>query len=51
MKPGFAKSYFVRAFAYLRQGDFISGCRDAQKACELENCKLLEMAKRQGDCR
>ena len=51
IKPGYAEAYFNRGNVYLNQGDNISGCRDAQKACELGNCKLLEMAKGKGDCR
>lgn len=49
--PGYAEAYNNRAIVYLSQGDNISGCRDARKACALGNCKLLEMAKGQGDCR
>jgi len=26
------------------------GCPDAQKACELKNCKTLELAKSKGWC-
>jgi len=37
-------AYSNRGDAYLNQGDKESGCRDAQKACELGNCKLLESA-------
>jgi len=43
--------YINRGADYLTHGDNIFGCRDAQKACELGNCKLLEMAKGKGDCR
>jgi tetratricopeptide (TPR) repeat protein len=51
IKPGYADVYFNRGAVYLKQGDKIAGCRGAQKACELGNCKLLEMAKGKGDCR
>jgi hypothetical protein len=51
IKPDYTEAYNNRAFVYLKQGDNISGCRDAQKACELGNCKLLEIAKGKGDCR
>ena len=27
------------------------GCRDAQKACELGDCKIAELAKGKGECR
>ena len=51
IKPGYADAYNNRAFVYLKQGDNISSCRDARKACELGNCKTLELAKGKGDCR
>jgi hypothetical protein len=51
IKPNLAVTYINRGTVYLNQGDNISGCRDARKACELGNCKLLEMAKGRGDCR
>jgi Flp pilus assembly protein TadD len=51
IKPGFANYYNNRSLVYLNQGDNISGCPDARKACELGNCKLLEAAKTRGLCR
>ena len=51
IKPGYAEAYYNRGFIYLKQGDNISGCRDARKACELGNCKLLEAANTKGLCR
>jgi protein O-mannosyl-transferase len=51
LKPDYTEAYINRGAVYLKQGDNIAGCRDAQKACELGNCKLLEMAKGKGDCR
>jgi tetratricopeptide (TPR) repeat protein len=51
LKPDAASAYNNRGFAYLSQGNNNLGCRDAQKACALGNCKLLEHAKRKGDCR
>jgi hypothetical protein len=51
IKPDYTEAYINRGAVYLKQGDNISGCRDALKACELGNCKLLEMAKGKGDCR
>jgi hypothetical protein len=51
IKPGHAEAYNNRSVVYLNQGDNISGCRDAQKACELGNCKLLAAAKAKGLCR
>ena len=46
-----AEAYDNRAFAYFKQNDIISGCRDAKKACELKHCNILEMAKNSGLCR
>jgi Tfp pilus assembly protein PilF len=51
IKQGYADAYYNRAIVYLKQGDNILGCRDAQKACELGDCKVLEMAKDRGLCR
>ncbi len=51
LKPDYADAYSNRGVAYLLQGNKILGCLDAQKACELGNCKILEIAKRKGDCR
>jgi hypothetical protein len=51
IKPDLAEAYLSRGAYYLNQGDNISGCRDAQKACELGNCKLLEAANTRGFCR
>ena len=51
LKPDYAKAYHNRGFAYLLQGKNIPGCRDAQKACELGNCKILERATKEGTCR
>jgi tetratricopeptide (TPR) repeat protein len=51
LKEDYANAYNNRAFVYFRQGDKISGCKDAEKACELKNCNTLEMAKGKGLCR
>src|SRR5664280_67241 len=51
IKPGDANAYDNRGTIYLKHGDNISGCRDARKACELGNCKLLEAANADGLCR
>ena len=51
INPGYKMAYFNRAIVYLNQGDKISGCRDAQKVCELRDCRLLEAAKGKGLCR
>jgi tetratricopeptide (TPR) repeat protein len=49
-KPDYAEAYSNRGFAYLNQGNIEQGCRDAQKACKLGNCALLEKTKTQGIC-
>ncbi|MGB5219310.1 MAG: tetratricopeptide repeat protein [Smithella sp.] len=51
LKPNYAEAYANRAVAYLKQGRKESGCRDAEKACELGHCKTLESAKEIGLCR
>ncbi len=51
IKPGHVSAYNNRALIYLKQGDNISGCRDARKACELGNCKLLEFVNTRRLCR
>ena len=51
IKPDSAEAYINRGFTYINKGDKISSCRDAQKACEFGNCKLLETANTRGLCR
>ncbi len=43
--------YNNRGVIYLKQGNNELGCRDAQKACVLGDCGLLEIAKGKGYCR
>ena len=50
LKPDYAKAYFNRGIIYFTQGNNKQGCSDAQKACELGNCKILEIAKTKGLC-
>jgi protein O-mannosyl-transferase len=50
IKPDHAGAYNNRGVVNLNRGDNISGCQDAQKACALGSCKLLEAAKARGDC-
>jgi tetratricopeptide (TPR) repeat protein len=50
LEPDEPGTYNNRAIAYLSQGKNNLGCRDAQKACELGLCKVLEHAKRKGYC-
>ena len=50
LKPDYAQPYFNRGRVYLYLRKKNLGCPDAQKACELGICELLEKAKRKGDC-
>jgi hypothetical protein len=51
LKPDYAAAYIIRGGACLLQGNNKRGCLDAQKACALGNCEMLEMAKGEGLCR
>ena len=51
LQPDFVPYYNNRGIAYFRQGKNNLGCIDAQKACALGNCKLLEWAKDRENCR
>ena len=51
LRPDYAYAYSNRAVAYLSQGNNNLGCHDAQKACSLGDCKLLEQANDKGRCR
>ena len=42
IKPDSANAWYNRALTYLNHGNKNLGCSDAQKACELGYCKLLE---------
>jgi tetratricopeptide (TPR) repeat protein len=44
-------AYNNLVYVYLMQGNNKLGCSEAQKACELGNCNLLELAKNKGYCR
>ena len=50
LKPDETNAYVNRGNTYLTQGNKELGCSDAQKACELGNCKLLEDAKKKKNC-
>lgn len=50
LKPDYNDAYNNRGYAYLLQGDDNSGCRDAQKACAMGLCQLLEWARGKGIC-
>lgn len=50
LKKDDADFYFCRGAVYFTQGNKKSACQDAQKACQLGNCKLLESAQGTGHC-
>ena len=49
LKPNYIRAN--RGNAYLNQRNKELGCRDAQKKCELGNCKTLEATKDRSSCR
>ena len=51
LQPDFTQAYINRAVFYLNHGNKKQGCPDAQKACKLGNCLLLDMAKKKGFCK
>lgn len=51
LKPKDVDAYYNRGNVYFYLGVSKMGCLDAQKTCAMGDCKLLEMAKRKGDCR
>jgi protein O-mannosyl-transferase len=51
LKPDFTSVYINRGVTYFISNKKEQGCIDAQKACSLGNCELLEMAKAKGYCR
>lgn len=51
LKPDYTEAYNNLGGIYLLQENKSLGCSNAQKACELGNCKLMELAKSKGYCR
>jgi protein O-mannosyl-transferase len=51
LKLDYADAYEKRGLAYLLLGNKKLSCYDAQKACDLGHCKVLEIAKGKGLCR
>ena len=51
LNPNYINAYNNRGIIYINQGNKNLGCRDAQKACALGSCELLEIAKGKGYCR
>jgi tetratricopeptide (TPR) repeat protein len=50
LKPDYADAYNNRGTVYLNYGNNKLCYYDAQKACDLGNCKTLEVAKGRGYC-
>ncbi|MDI6741254.1 MAG: tetratricopeptide repeat protein [Smithella sp.] len=50
LTPEAVNAYHNRGVSYFANGNKEFGCSDAQKACELGNCKLLEKARQKKDC-
>jgi hypothetical protein len=50
LNPKYAPAYVNRAISYFVLGDAVSGCLDAQRACELGNCMSLQQAQANGFC-
>jgi tetratricopeptide (TPR) repeat protein len=51
LQPNDASVYYNRGIVYFNQGNKKLGCSDAQKLCQLGNCKFLELTKQQRFCR
>ncbi len=51
LNKNYAAAYNNRANAHLKQGDNVSGCEDAQKACNLGICETLKAASNKSLCR
>lgn len=51
MNPGYPRAYTGRADLHLKRGSESGACRDLFKACELGNCRALELANTRGYCR
>ncbi len=50
LKPNHVHAWNNRALSYLNQGNTVSGCADAKKACELGQCKALNSVKSRKLC-
>jgi tetratricopeptide (TPR) repeat protein len=51
LNPNFTEGYNNRGLTYLNHGNTELGCYDAQKACALGDCELLEYARTNKFCR
>lgn len=50
LKADYVEAYKDRGQVYLSKNNKHLGCNDAQKACDLGNCELLEASKNSGVC-
>ncbi len=50
LKSDYIEAYNNRGVTYLLQGNNDLGCRDAQKACTLGDCKLSDLVNSKGLC-
>jgi tetratricopeptide (TPR) repeat protein/uncharacterized RDD family membrane protein YckC len=50
LKADYVEAYNDRGQVYLSKNNKHLGCNDAQKACDLGNCELLEASKNSGVC-
>lgn len=50
LNSDYARAYHNRAVVYLSMKEKNAGCQDAQKACALGDCAILEQARSKGDC-
>jgi predicted Zn-dependent protease len=51
LQPNIAVVYINRGDAHFSNGNKKFGCLDAQQACDLGDCELLERSKSKGYCR
>ena len=51
LQPDYVNAYNNRATVYFKQRNEKLACLDAQRACDLGNCGILEAAKDKGYCR
>ena len=49
--PEYTKAYNYQGYAYNKLDKIDESCADFEKACELQDCRGLELLKRQGGCR
>lgn len=50
LNPNDSKAYYNRGNTYNDLGNKNRACEDWQKACELGNCKEVNLAKKKGLC-